>query len=92
MRLLPAGSDVDEAAAKESVDANGSLQTLSLMSFTSLELCAGGGGQALGLEAAGFEHVGVVEYESRFCETLRHNRPQWNVIYQDIQMSKASRI
>ncbi|TDU62577.1 DNA (cytosine-5)-methyltransferase 1 [Prosthecobacter fusiformis] len=55
------------------------------MSFYSLELCAGGGGQALGLEGAGFHHVGVVEYEPQFCTTLRMNRPHWNVIQQDIR-------
>jgi DNA (cytosine-5)-methyltransferase 1 len=55
------------------------------MSFSSLELCAGGGGQALGLEGAGFRHVGVVEYEPKYCDTLRLNRPQWNVLQQDIR-------
>lgn len=55
------------------------------MSFTSLELCAGGGGQALGLEGAGFHHAAAVEYEPQFCTTLRLNRPQWNVIQQDIR-------
>ncbi len=56
-----------------------------IMSFFSLELCAGGGGQALGLEGAGFHHVGVVEYEPQYCTTLRLNRPNWNVIQQDIR-------
>lgn len=60
------------------------------MSFYSLELCAGGGGQALGLEGAGFHHVGVVEYEPQFCTTLRLNRPQWNVIQQDIREFQPS--
>lgn len=55
------------------------------MSFTALEICAGGGGQALGLELAGFHHAGVVEYEPDFCTTLRKNRPHWNVIQQDIR-------
>jgi DNA (cytosine-5)-methyltransferase 1 len=55
------------------------------MSFFSLELCAGGGGQALGLEGAGFHHVGVVEYEPQYCTTLRLNRPHWNVLQQDIR-------
>lgn len=50
-----------------------------------LELCAGGGGQALGLEMAGFHHAGAVEYEPQFCTTLRKNRPHWNVIQQDIR-------
>src|SRR3989338_9225634 len=50
-----------------------------------LELCAGGGGQALGLERAGFEHTAVVEIDSRFCQTLRFNRPHWNVIQKDIR-------
>lgn len=61
------------------------------MSFFSLELCAGGGGQALGLEAAGFHHVGLVEYEPQFCTTLRLNRPHWNVMQQDIRDFSASR-
>ena len=55
------------------------------MTFSSLELCAGGGGQALGLELAGFHHEGLVEYEPQFCTTLRANRPQWNVIQADIR-------
>ena len=52
--------------------------------LSSVELCAGGGGQALGLEQAGFEHAAVVEIDSAACETLRANRPYWNVIEGDI--------
>ena len=55
------------------------------MSFAVLELCAGGGGQALGLEMAGFHHAAAVEYEPQFCTTLRKNRPHWNVIQTDIR-------
>jgi len=55
------------------------------MSFAVLELCAGGGGQAIGLEMAGFHHAAAVEYEPQFCTTLRKNRPHWNVIQQDIR-------
>jgi DNA (cytosine-5)-methyltransferase 1 len=55
------------------------------MSFSVLELCAGGGGQALGLEMAGFHHAGAVEYEAQFCTTLRLNRPHWDVRQQDIR-------
>jgi DNA (cytosine-5)-methyltransferase 1 len=54
-----------------------------------LELCAGGGGQALGLEMAGFDHAGVVEYEPAFCTTLRTNRPHWNVVQGDIRNLRA---
>lgn len=55
------------------------------MSFSVLELCAGGGGQALGLEMAGFRHAATVEYEAQFCTTLRLNRPHWDVRQQDIR-------
>lgn len=51
----------------------------------SLELCAGAGGQALGLEKAGFEHLGVVEIDRDCCNTLRLNRPEWQVFEQDLQ-------
>lgn len=53
--------------------------------YTSIEVCAGGGGQALGLEKAGFEHVQLVEIDSWPCKTLRHNRPEWNVIEGDLR-------
>jgi DNA (cytosine-5)-methyltransferase 1 len=49
-----------------------------------LELCAGGGGQALGLEQAGFEHAGLIENDIAACNTLRMNRPLWNVIEHDL--------
>ncbi len=60
------------------------------MKYSALELCAGGGGQALGLEMAGFEHAAAVEYESQYCDTLRANRPHWNVLNKDIRDLKAS--
>lgn len=57
--------------------------------LTSIELCAGAGGQALGLEQAGFEHVALVENDHHACETLRLNRRKWNVIEDDLQNFKA---
>ena len=53
--------------------------------LTALELCAGAGGQALGLEQAGFEHTALVEIDSHCCDTLRLNRPHWNVIEKDLR-------
>lgn len=51
----------------------------------SIEICAGAGGQALGLEQAGFEHIALVEIEPPACATLRKNRPYWNVIEADVK-------
>ena len=59
------------------------------MSLKTIELCAGGGGQALGLEMAGFHHVAVVEYEPHYCTTLRTNRPHWKVVEEDIRNFRA---
>lgn len=53
--------------------------------FNSLEMCAGAGGQGLGLEMAGFEHAALVELDSSACATLRLNRPDWNVIEGDLR-------
>jgi DNA (cytosine-5)-methyltransferase 1 len=55
-----------------------------------LELCAGAGGQAIGFEDAGYEHVGLVELDSYACKTLRYNRPHWNVIQEDLNHFDAS--
>ncbi len=55
----------------------------------SLEICAGAGGQALGLEKAGFDHIALVEIEPLACKTLKANRPAWNVVQTDLQMFTA---
>lgn len=52
--------------------------------FTSIELFAGGGGLALGMEKAGFKHILLNEFDKYACATLRKNRPHWNVIEGDI--------
>ena len=56
----------------------------------SLEICAGAGGTAIGLERAGFSHVGLVENDPHACATLRHNRPKWNVREADVRDVSAS--
>lgn len=53
--------------------------------LTSIEVCAGAGGQALGLEIAGFDHSALVELEPAACATLRLNRPSWNVMEGDLR-------
>lgn len=53
--------------------------------YTSVEICAGAGGQALGLESAGFDHIALVEYEKEYCDCLKANRPNWNVLHQDVR-------
>ena len=52
--------------------------------YTSVELFAGAGGLALGLELAGFRNVACVEIDKTCCDTLKSNRPSLNVICDDI--------
>ncbi|MER5381433.1 DNA (cytosine-5-)-methyltransferase [Streptomyces sp. NPDC002688] len=54
-------------------------------SFTAVELCAGVGGQALGLEQAGFDLTAAVDIDHDSCETLSHNRPDWYTIHGDLK-------
>lgn len=58
------------------------------MSVVGVELFAGGGGLALGLEQAGVKGLAYVEIDKDACETLRQNRPDWNVIEGDIARNK----
>jgi DNA (cytosine-5)-methyltransferase 1 len=55
-----------------------------LTELTCLEICAGAGGQSLGIEQAGFSHSAAVEIDPDASETLRINRPYWNVAEKDV--------
>ena len=52
--------------------------------FTTIELFAGAGGLALGIEKAGFETLGLIEFDKDASDTLKCNRPNWRVINDDI--------
>lgn len=52
--------------------------------FTAIELFAGAGGLALGIEQAGFETLGLIEFDKDAADTLKCNRPNWRVIHDDI--------
>jgi DNA (cytosine-5)-methyltransferase 1 len=54
-------------------------------SLKSVEICAGAGGQALGLERAGFEHLALVENDEWCCATLRARRP-WRRLVRQIDL------
>ena len=60
------------------------LDTHPIRKYTSIELFAGCGGLALGLSMAGFTHVLLNEYDHSACNTLRVNRPEWNIIERDV--------
>ncbi|MEV8430387.1 DNA cytosine methyltransferase [Streptomyces chartreusis] len=64
---------------------------LSSENLTSLEICAGGGGQAIGVERAGFHHLALVERKAEACATLRLNRPSWSVIEKDLREFEPER-
>jgi len=59
------------------------------MKPTIFEICAGAGGQALGIDLAGFEHIAAVEIDHTACDTLRLNRPSWNILQQDIRQTNG---
>lgn len=59
-----------------------------LRNYKLVELFAGGGGLAIGLEQAGFDTVLLNEWDKHACNTLRHNRPQWNIVEGDISKVK----
>ncbi len=53
--------------------------------LTCLEICAGAGGQSRGLELAGFGHAVALEIDSDAVETLSLNRPDWNIVKDDVR-------
>ena len=59
------------------------------MKYSSIEICAGAGGQALGLEQAGFHHLALVEIEPLACKTMKFNRPNWNIVEDDVRQFSA---
>ena len=63
----------------------GRLATVNDRILTSLELCAGGGGQALGIAQAGFQHLALVDNDAFAVATLRQNRPDWTVYEEDLK-------
>ncbi|GAB2027470.1 DNA cytosine methyltransferase [Lactovum odontotermitis] len=52
--------------------------------YTVLETFAGAGGLALGFDKAGLNCVGAIEIDKNAAQTLRKNRPHWNVVEDDI--------
>lgn len=53
-------------------------------SYNSIELFAGAGGMALGMEKAGFNHLLLNDFDRYATQTLQLNRPHWNIIHGDI--------
>jgi DNA (cytosine-5)-methyltransferase 1 len=58
--------------------------------LNALEVCAGGGGQALGFEQAGIQHAALIEIDKHACATLRSNRSQWKVLQEDLNLLNGS--
>lgn len=61
------------------------LKNKTVSKYTAIELFAGAGGTALGMEHAGIQHVLLNEYDKHACATLRKNKPDWNVVEGDVR-------
>jgi len=85
--ILARSNDLSAAKVKHSTFSDELIDVSTvkaLKTYTGVELFAGAGGLALGLEKAGFHSVGLVEIDKDCCNTLRMNNPSWNVIEEDI--------
>lgn len=85
-KLIPVSELVNENPFCEMVTDNweNEFEVTPRRPFHSIELFAGGGGLALGMEKAGFKHVMLNEFDKDACNTLRFNRPEWNVVQDDV--------
>ncbi|KYZ76141.1 DNA cytosine methyltransferase [Anaerosporomusa subterranea] len=77
-------ADIPEIKRMLDTNWHSELETKPKSNYKSIELFAGAGGLALGLETAGFESVLLNEIDHDACSTLRTNRPEWNVVEGDI--------
>lgn len=57
---------------------------INIKHVNAIELFAGAGGIAIGLEKAGIHTVQFVEIDKYCCATLRKNRPNWNISNEDV--------
>ncbi|MGY3200491.1 DUF6339 family protein [Streptomyces sp. TE5632] len=73
-----------QGAELPTVRAVPSVLSVDARQFTSLEICAGAGAQALGLERAGFDPVLLIDSKADACFTIDLNRPGWDVVCMDI--------
>jgi len=55
-----------------------------IRAYKSIELFAGAGGMALGMEKAGIEHSLLNDFDRYATQTLKKNRPEWNVVHGDV--------
>jgi DNA (cytosine-5)-methyltransferase 1 len=79
------GQQVRQRRPDDAVGADGSDR------YTSIEICAGAGGQAYGLELAGFRHLALVENDEWCCRTLR-SRPRWRKAVREIDLHEWSAV
>ena len=72
--------------SQSTIELSNHLSTLiqPLRNYQSIELFAGAGGMALGMEKAGLEHLLLNDFDRYATQTLKKNRPQWDVIHGDV--------
>ncbi|WP_314439362.1 DNA (cytosine-5-)-methyltransferase [uncultured Porphyromonas sp.] len=85
LRKVPQIQDMLHSPWKEE------LKTRPLRPYTSIELFAGAGGLALGMEQAGFNHLLLNELNHDACRTLLANRPEWHVVEADVRQLNFTR-
>ncbi|MEU2656229.1 DUF6339 family protein [Streptomyces sp. NPDC007325] len=73
------------SVAQESIDAQRpAAASATKARFRSVEICAGAGAQALGLELAGFDPLLLIDSKADACFTIDLNRPHWDVVCMDV--------
>ncbi|WP_411091561.1 DUF6339 family protein [Streptomyces sp. 049-1] len=80
LRNMDTGTDRTDPAT----DSSGREAPVESGRLTFVEICAGAGAQALGLEAAGFDPVLLIDSKADACFTIDRNRPAWDVVCIDV--------